>query len=236
MWLNNLTIETFFNFFIGHSIAILSFIAAIASLIISWKAHTLQKKSDKDLERIENNTQRLEKTQDKLTSETEKIENNTQELRKVQDKLVFETEKNRLISFSHDSELSGEDKRYFRSEIENIFYKEKYDLRELNSNSIIEVLFIKQPNGLPKMVYPFNRSGDFPYFCIKVVKPYNNTIGIQKEEYFYLSYVFSDKSWYMGKGDPIKEYSRYKGIKVVFAGESFSGKGLPPPDVACKNC
>ena len=32
------------------------------------------------------------------------------------------------------------------------------------------VKFIKESNGLPKMNYPFSRTGDFPYFCVYVTE------------------------------------------------------------------
>ena len=195
-------------------ITILSFIASIVALKVAWIAYQLQKKSDKDLNRIEDSINQME--------------HNIKQI----DKVIFEIEKNRLASY-----LPKENQK----DIHKIFYESQYKFREKNDKDDnclggFTVRFIRENNGLPKMAYPFSRTGDFPYFCVYVIKTSSNYRGeIQTDKYYYLSYDF--KSWYMAEKYPIEGCSyTHKGFKVTFSGTGFSGKGLPPVSEFCKNC
>ena len=59
--------------------------------------------------------------------------------------------------------------------------------------------FIKESNGFPKMNYPFSRTSDFPYFCVYAERDRDYKGEIQLNTYYYLSYSYADKSWYMVK-------------------------------------
>ncbi len=209
----------------------LSLIASVFAVIVAIIVLYLQKQSDKNLKRVENNT-------DKLSSEVQKISD-------IQNQIKFETEKNRLMSFFQS--LTEEDKKYFKSDIHKIFYEGSYKFQTTENSKIttksnnFKVSFIKESStqfALPKMAYPFSRTGDFPYFCVQVIKicSQNNNIPIKEGEYYYLTYLFNDKNWYMNKNYPIDGNPFSQKIEVIFAGTNFSGKGLPSADKFCKDC
>ena len=193
-------------------IEILSFIAAFVALFVACRAYRLQKKSDKDLNRIEGNMNRMEASIQQI------------------DKILFEVEKNHLASLLPEEE---------RECINTIFYEKKYDFIETPPDKDgsqwsggFTVKFIKESNGLPKMNYPFSRTGDFPYFCVYVVERDRDYKGkIQLKTYYYLSYSYADKAWYMAEKYPI-----HKGFRVIFAEITFGGQGLPLASEFCKNC
>ena len=157
-------------------IEILSFIASIVALFVACRAYRLQKKADRDLNRIEDNMNRMEASIQQI------------------DKILFEVEKNHLASLLPEEE---------RECINTIFYEKKYDFIEKDGSQWSDgftVKFIKESNGLPKMNYPFSRTGDFPYFCVYVTEKDSDCKSkIQLKTYYYLSYSYADKSWYMAE-------------------------------------
>ena len=142
-------------------IGILSFIASIVALCVAWRAYKLQKKSDKDLQQIENNMNQLEQS--------------VQNISEIQDKLAFETEKNRLKNIVNTN-IPENEKKELNSGIDHIFDETKFKVVFINenkqqTNGNCKIRFIKEnekPHALPKVHYPFNRIHDFPYFCVEV--------------------------------------------------------------------
>ena len=61
-------------------ITILSFSASIVALYVAWKAYKLQQKSDKDLNRMENNINRTENNIQKIDSNIIRMENDIQKI------------------------------------------------------------------------------------------------------------------------------------------------------------
>ena len=207
-------------------VAILSFIASIFALLVALIALWLQNKSDKYLNRIENNIKRIDNSANQMEINIKKMDGQI-------DQVIFDVEKNRLAS-----RLPKED----QSAIHKIFYENQYRFCEIKNDKSLEgwvtVRFIRESNGLPKMAYLFERKGDFPYFCVKVIKKSPDYKGdIQLNTYYYLSYVYGDKSWYMAdEGHPIDSSTAQNSFKVIFAGTGFTGKGLLPASKFCKNC
>ena len=206
-------IESITSPFVTSGIGILSFISAVAAFFIACRAYKLQQKSDDDLNRVESNIDRMENSIKQI------------------DKVLFEIERNRLASY-----LPKED----QEDIHKIFYEDKYTFQERNDNDSLGsfiVRFIREKNDLPKMNYPFSRTGDFPYFCVYVIETESGYKGkIQSGTYYYLSYDYKSKSWYMAERWPIEGSRMHKGFKVIFAGTSYGGKGLPLASEFCKNC
>ena len=209
-------------------IGVISFISAIIALIVAWMAYQLQKKSDKDIQRIEKDIGRLEKS--------------AQSISETQDKLAFETEKNRLINISENLNVSGEDKSKLKSGIMCIFYNEEYKLRFIKNDQSIDATckidFIKESMkeyALPKRFYPYDRKQDFPY-CYVYVTNIRNKNDVEKG-YYYLSYeaiLKKDNSrevkWYIAKKYPISN-----GFEIDFWQAHHKSRGDTADDF-CKKC
>ena len=209
---------------VNSVIGVLSFISAIVALFVAYCAYKLQQKSNKDLNRIEDNINQMRQ--------------NVKQINKI----IFEIEKNRLASY-----WSKEHEKVDQKDIHTIFYENQYRFNEVspdkeyNPLGSFTVKFIKEQNGLPKMNYPFSRPGDFPYFCVYVIKKDSDYKGeIRSDKYYYLSLSCDNKneslSWYMAEKYPIDGCRTHKGFKIIFEGTSFSGEGLPPASDFCKNC
>ncbi len=210
----------------------LSLIASVLSLIVAGIALYLQIRSDKNLKRVEDNTDKLSGNVNKLFSEVAEISN-------IQNKIQFEVEKNRLMNWAKIS-LPEKDQQDFRNDIHNIFHENCYTLSTEKLKYSFQVSFIKERGGrfsLPKMAYPFGRTGGFPYFCIKVIKlcdTQDKNSPVKEGEYYYLTYHFHDKNWYIGKKYPIFGNRFFKEIKIIFFGIHYSGRGLSSAEIFAK--
>ena len=217
-----------------------SFISII-SLYVAWKAYVLQKKSDKDLKRIEDNIDTLE--------------NNTQKLSETQDKIAFETEKNRLISATKDVAVPLDNKKEIEDGIIHIFTESRFIISiedESKREYHCVITFIKEINKLysfPKMYYLFNKIHNFPFFCVHVDKVYLYKKEIDpslkktllsnfkiKTGYYYLHYHLglsnnNETGWYIAKRYPITQ-----GLKFIFVYTVYDGEAGISADKFCKNC
>lgn len=235
----NILIDFITNPIFVSIIGVISFISAIIALIVAWMAYQLQKKSDKDIQRIEKDIGRLE--------------NSAQSISEIQDKLAFETEKNRLMDATKDIAVSKENKKDIEDGIIHIFNNQMFIISikdQSNREYHCVITFIRESNkpyALPKMYYPFNQIHSFPYFCIYVTKVYLfktepdsvlnkkliSEFKIQKGNY-YLHYhlSLSDKNktgWYIAKRYPITQ-----GLKFIFSYTVYEAeKGISADDF-CK--
>ena len=215
------------NFSWQDAMTISAFVASIVALIVSWRAYQLQKKSDKDLNRIENNINKMEDSIDRIDESVNQMEHNISLIN-------MEVEKNRLAFYLP---------REYQMDMHKIFYENQYTFQEKDDEDDkllvgrFTVRFIKESNGLPKMFYPFERTGHFPYFCVEVIKKRLDYRGeIQLNTYYYLSYSYRKKSWYIAENYPIDSPTAQKIFKVIFSGTFVSGKRPPPASEFCKDC
>ena len=205
----------------------LSLIAAIIALYISVIALDLQKKTDKDLERIESNIERVESNIQKVESNIQKLDNTIQSISEIQNKLTFESEKNRLINFPNKKmkRFRSVNKELFKCSINNIFYKKEaiipiIDQKTKQEDCSVKVRFIKKnkkPYALPKILYPKGKTEGFPYFKIYVSK--NGESAFKKKKAcknrvrpgeYNLGYLFlknhteKSQNWYIKKHLPLE--------------------------------
>ena len=157
--------------FMGSIINLLSFIAAIVALVVSIIAIWLQCEGNKQLNKVEKNTHRIEES--------------TAVLERIHRRLLFESEKIRLIDFpsrlvdfsktNMASSFIGK-MALFRSAIIHIFHRKSSIVeahKEKNHIGSIKIKFEKEdttPNSLPKMIYPENNKEQFPYFLVSFDK------------------------------------------------------------------
>ena len=130
-------------------IGILSFLSAVTALFVTWRAYKLQQKSDKDLERIESNVNRVENNIknldstaekikddiDNLKSSIQKIETNIQSLSKISEqtqksvksasRTAFLVERTAALNKYPDSESFKEINKEYRPFIFSLFDDEE---------------------------------------------------------------------------------------------------------------
>ena len=205
---------------------------SLISLYVAFKAYKLQKKSDKDLKRIEGNIDRMEK--------------NVKEISKIQDKLGFEAEKNRLMNLFNDMELSKKNKKDIKNGVNNIFKKKEYKINFIENNQInykagCKITFIKESEkgyALPKVFYPDHEIHSFPFFCVHVSEVQNQP-KIISESCYYLTYHVSTtpelRGWYISKECSSVGPPQENRFKIIFSIYSYRGGANPSADQFCHN-
>ena len=100
--------------FIAEVLPFISLIAAIISLRVAYRAWILQKKADKDLEKMDNSITGISDTQENLKLDVKKTEDNTksikqtaEQMKKHIDKTYFQMEKS--IALNKYQHLDNED-------------------------------------------------------------------------------------------------------------------------------
>ena len=196
-----------------------------------------KKTSDKidEVKCIEKNIQKNIKNLSEITT---KIQGNVDKISNIQDKLIFEMKKNRLMNFAQYSFSSEEKRRFFRDAISVIFDEKQYRFSQIDKVSdFFIVKFIKKNSGLPKMFCPFSKVNEFPYFCVQVIETPlvgNESGDIQLNSYYYLTYNFFDKSWYMAKNYSRKTSTNFK---ITFYGPIYdSSVEFLSAEEFCKDC
>ena len=94
----NVSIEFITGSVVVSIIGILSFISAVIALIVSWRAYKLQKKSDKDLKRVEENIDVLNTEGEKIQKNVEKIKNISSRMEENVNKSHFQIERTTALN------------------------------------------------------------------------------------------------------------------------------------------
>ena len=221
--------------------------ALIVYLVIDQKTSDKIDKIQKIEKKIREKTEQIGEITKMVQNDVNKMEENVQKISEIQDQIAFETEKNRLINspIIFYPPLSEKNISLFKYHIITIFYEKKYDLSIEDKDEtwpVCSFKFIKKSSklyALPKIFYLFDKTHETPYFCVQALEG-NKTVSIQQGEYYYLSYDFdlSNKQivWYLGKKAPMFKNSPDNKFKVNFSGTSDDGGIIPSANEFCKNC
>ena len=167
-------------------IGILSFISAVVALIVAWRAYQLQRKSDKDLKKIEKNI-------DNLNKEGQKIQKNIVKIYKISSEMRENIEKISKISSEMQTNVN---KSYFQIERTTALnkYPEREEFKKINEayQNFIFPLFDDEKPIIGIIINPNNPHENLQYE-IEVVK---NERNIPKKEgisplSFYLIQIIS---------------------------------------------